>query len=332
MKIQVFGSGAWGTALAVFLARIGHDVTIAGRDTAKNIAMSNKRENSLHLPGVEFPENLTVLETMEPTGNEDAYLFSIPTSYLRETIKNISGSYSLNACFITASKGIEQSSLDFPSQIISEGILEADGNNIAVLSGPNFAKEVAGNKPTATTIASTNKALVQLLIKEFSSDTFRGYGNEDVIGVELAGALKNIYAIAVGISDGMQCGDNARAALITRSMAEMMRLGTALGAKTETFLGLSGYGDLILTCTGDLSRNRNVGLYLGRGKDYRDYLKEHDSVAEGVHTVKAALELAKKHGVQMPVAEEVFNIIYNGKKASESLKTLLQRDPKDEFY
>ena len=332
MKIGILGTGSWGTALALFLAGKGIHVTIAGRSKKRNREIQKAQENIYHFQGFSFPENLNVAPSFQEMGDCNLYIFAIPTTFLRNLLTEKTISFRKEALFLSVIKGIEHNTLHFPSGVIKELVPSVSEENLAVLSGPNFAHEVAMEQPTATTIASKNPDILKELTTLFSSHFFRSYGNNDVIGVELAGALKNIYAIAVGISDGMKKGNNARAALMTRSMAEMMRLGKKMGAQTETFLGLSGYGDLILTCTGELSRNRKVGIFLGEGHDFQHYLKEKGVVAEGIHTAQSVMKLMEQYQVEMPIAQEIYRILYEKKHVKDSLTALLNREPKNEFY
>ncbi len=337
MRIAVYGAGSWGTALAVHFSRSGFSVELIGRDPLKNRVMREAGENKLHLPGISFPFSLTVPDTIEAVSEEtELLILAVPTPYLRASVRgiNIQRVFSSDCLFLSAVKGIEKKTLKLPSSIIAEEWGESVKERLGVLSGPNFAREVALGLPAATTIASENRAVTERLIEALSVSRFRCYGNSDPLGVELSGALKNVYAIAVGIADGLKLGDNARAALITRSMAEMIRLGgcRAFGATLESFSGLAGFGDLILTCTGNQSRNRSVGLALGRGESYDAILAERGSVAEGVHTVCAVVELAKRHQVDMPIAEEVYQILYHRKSAQASLESLFSREPTHEFH
>ncbi len=335
MSVAVYGAGGWGTALAVHLARKGLKVQLCGRDPQKNLEIRNAGENKLHLSGLSFPPSLEVITHIEEVSPEtELLLLAVPTPYLRSSLKRIDAKklFSDTCLFLSVTKGIEKQTLLSPTSVIIDVWGEEFKARLAVLSGPNFAKEVARGLPAATTIASFEPSVTPPLIELMNSPRFRCYGNSDLSGVELSAALKNVYAIAVGVADGLQLGENARAALITRSMAEMIRLGKAVGAKIESFLGLAGYGDLILTCTGSQSRNHSVGLALGMGETYEALLAQHGSVAEGVHTVVALVELAKRNQVEMPIAKEVYQIIYEQKMAADSLNTLFSRRPTDEFY
>ncbi len=335
----VLGAGSWGTALARLLANKGADTSLWARkkETAQEIIQ--KGENSLYLPGFALPPSLTVTHDLEEaiTGKE-IVLFAVPSHGMRETallVSEIIASHATDAIphvFVSAAKGIENETLMTMTEVLSECLPKGLGLEFAVLSGPSFAKEVAAKMPTAVTMAAFNEEIARLLTGLFSTEFFRVYSTLDVTGVQLGGAVKNVMAIAAGISDGLGFGTNTRAALITRGLAEMSRLGLKLHANPLTFAGLAGLGDLVLTCTGDLSRNRQVGLQLGQGKSMEEILVSMSQVAEGVRTSKSLYRLAKRHDVEMPITEEVYKVIHKGLDPRQAVRSLLDRPPKPELH
>lgn len=326
--IAVIGAGSWGTTLAVLLAGKKQKVSlwVYEQDLAEEIKKT--RTNSVYLPEAVIPENIIVSHRMEDVLREAKYILNVvPTQHTRAAFKNILPYISDDALIISASKGIEKGALLTVSGILKE----LSGHEVAVLSGPSFAKEVIKKLPTAVTLATDNNTYALLLQEIFNTDYFRVYTHDDVLGVELGGALKNVIAIASGISDALNLGFNARAALITRGLAEITRLGVAMGAKERTFMGLSGLGDLVLTCTGPLSRNYTVGFKLGRGDKLKDILLSMSMVAEGVTTADAAYQLSKKYKVDMPIVEQIYKVINEGKSPSDAVKELMTRTLKSEF-
>ena len=327
MRITVLGTGAWGTALAMALAR-HHDVSLWGRDAAFVEQLARERENRRYLPGHKLPSSLRITaDIAEAALGSDLILVVTPVAGLRPTVAR------LRACacaapVVWACKGLEAESGKLPHEVVAE-VLGID-TPCGVLSGPSFAKEVALGLPTAVTLAAADLALAKRLVQGLTDSRLRLYANDDVIGVEIGGAVKNVLAIAAGISDGIGFGLNARAALITRGLAEIVRLGLALGGRRETFMGLAGIGDLILTCTGDLSRNRQVGLGLGQGKRLPDVLEGLGQVAEGVHTAMEVATLAVRLGVDMPITQAVKAVLFDGVPARTEVELLLARDPKVE--
>lgn len=327
--ISVIGAGSWGTALSILLSEKGYDVTmwVYEKDLAEDIEKT--RENTLYLPDVTLPENLQVTGSLRDAVHKARYLLCVvPTQFVRGVFSEAREYLQKDAVIVTASKGIEKGRLLTVSSILKQ----VTDHEIAVLSGPSFAKEVASRLPTAVTLAVEDRDRGMILQEIFNSDYFRVYTHSDIIGVELGGALKNVIAIASGITDGLGLGLDARAALITRGLAEITRLGIKMGAEEKTFSGLSGLGDLVLTCTGNLSRNYNVGYKIGQGSKLKDILSGMKSVAEGVETSVSAREVAIKHGVDMPIVEQVYMTLHEDKDPLTAVRNLMSRLPKEEFY
>ena len=332
-RIVILGSGAWGTAIALSLGnRGGHDVTLWAHSEDEARQIDRARENILFLPGFPLPANLTVTADPSPITSAEIVVSVIPSEFLRPTLQRIRG-YLHNGQFVlSATKGVEKNTHCRMTQIISE-VLEPSGVlvSIGALSGPSFAIEVAQGQPTAVTVAFSDIQVAQFIQQEFGSETLRIYTSTDVIGVELGGALKNIIAIAAGVAVGMGLGHNSTAALITRGIAEITRLAVACGGRRETLAGLSGVGDLVLTCTGSLSRNRTVGQALGQGRKLPEILESlGGKVAEGVLTTRAALGLAREQGIEMPITEQMELILEEGKDPREAIKELMLRPGKGE--
>lgn len=328
MRLAVLGAGAWGTALAASWAP-HHAVTLWGRNAADLDAMRAGRVNTRYLPECTLPEALRFSADFNNVVDAaELIVIAVPTGGLRPTLAALADRPALPP-LVWVCKGFEPGSRKLPHQLITE-LLPARAQT-AVLSGPSFAQEVANGYPTALTLASHDSALAQRLAEALSAQRLRIYAHDDVIGVELGGALKNVMAIAAGICDGLKLGHNARAALITRGLAEMTRLGIRLGGRFETFMGLSGLGDLILTTTGDLSRNRQVGLRLARGQTLETILAELGHVAEGVTTAREVATLADELGVDMPISHAVFRMLFEGLPATEAVDDLLNREIKAEF-
>ncbi len=326
--MAVIGGGSWGTTLAILLANKGYDVSLWVYEENLAEEIGSIRTNSVYLPGVVIPDSINVSHRMDNALNDARYILNVvPTQYTRAVLKNAFSYIPEDALVISASKGIEKGSLLTVSSIIKE-FCKCE---VAVLSGPSFAKEVIKKLPTAMTVASNNNATGLLLQEIFNTDYFRVYTHTDVLGVELGGALKNVIAIASGISDGLNLGFSSRAALITRGLAEITRLGVAMGAEEKTFRGLSGLGDLVLTCTGSLSRNYTVGVKLGEGQKLKDILTSMSMVAEGVATAESAYELSRKYNVEMPIVEQIYKVISEDKNPSDAVKELMTRTLKAEF-
>lgn len=327
--IAVLGAGSWGTALALQFARSGRLVRLWGRDRDQLLAIDASRCNNRYLPGAGFPENIHVVADLQEcvAGARDV-LISVPSHGFRETLSKVAPMLDEGARICWATKGFELSTGKLPHQVAREVL--GDEQPIAVLSGPTFAKEVGEGLPTAMTIAANDAAFAGELATTLSGDNFRAYTSEDMVGVEVGGAVKNVLAIGAGLSDGLGFGANTRIALINRGLVEMMRLGVALGANSETFMGLAGMGDLVLTCTDDLSRNRRMGLALARGKSVEEAQHEIQQVVEGVLAAKAVKEVAGKAQVVMPICDEIYRILYEGVAPREAVGTLMRRGLKPE--
>ena len=335
-RITILGAGSWGTALAVHLGVSGVECVLWGRDHELIEQMVDLRENPKYLPGVTIPEGVKFTSSLEEAITFGEILFLVvPSHGMRSIVTQVKGLLDRQGLaekvYVSCAKGVENESLAFMSEVIEDVLGKEISDSIAVLSGPSFAKEVAQGLPTAVTVASKNLDLAKALQDILSYGTFRAYTSEDLRGVEVGGAVKNVLAIAVGISDGMGFGLNARAALITRGLREIVRLGVKLGASPLTFAGLSGLGDLVLTCTGDLSRNRQVGLRLGHGEDITNILSSMTMVAEGVKTSKAIYKLGVKLQCEMPISTTVYQVIYEGKRPEEAVTSLLDRPLRPEW-
>lgn len=328
-RIAILGAGAWGTALALSLARQQtHELTLWAHSPDHADELARTRQNSRYLPGFPIAHSIHITSSLDETVNRADTLLSVtPSINLPETIAALAPSLHGNHTFISASKGLQ----DDTFYRMSEVVAAASPVPFAVLGGPSFAKEVAAALPTAATLASTDAALALTLQNDLSSDTLRVYTNDDVIGVELGGALKNVIALAAGVVAGLELGSNAAAALITRGMAEITRLAVACGARPETMAGLAGYGDLVLTCTGTLSRNRTVGVELGRGRKLPDILAGlNGKVAEGVRCTSAARGLATKHNIDMPITDHMHAILHEDLTPREAIRSLMTRPGKGE--
>ncbi|MBT9329633.1 NAD(P)H-dependent glycerol-3-phosphate dehydrogenase [Paracidobacterium acidisoli] len=332
--IAVMGSGAWGTAIALSLAqRGGHRIALQAHSEASAAVLRERGENAVFLPGFPLPKEIRVTaDAAEALEGAEIVVGVMPSQYVRHSFERFAPYLHEDQVLVSASKGIEDETGLRMTEVIAS-VLRARGLHlpVAALGGPSFAQEVAAGSPTAITVATPDMPLAVRLQREFSSGTLRLYTNEDVIGVELGGALKNVIAIAAGVVTGLELGHNSMAALITRGVAEITRLAVACGGRRETLAGLSGLGDLVLTCTGSLSRNRTVGIELGRGRRLPEILEGlHGKVAEGVRTTPAALGLARRHGVEMPIAEQMAAILHQGKSPVEAIRQLMQRPGRDE--
>jgi glycerol-3-phosphate dehydrogenase (NAD(P)+) len=322
--IAVIGGGAWGTALAIHAARLGHPVRLWMREADLVARMSARRDNPLYLPGVRIPDGVEPTAVLEEAVRDAALVVAaVPTLHARAVYRRLAPALSPGAPILLAAKGIEEETLALPSEVAAQEL--GAGWPAAVLSGPSFAVEVARGVPTALVVASSEIALALRARDLLSSPSLRFYANRDPLGVQLAGALKNVIAIAAGVLDGLGAGHNTLAALVTRGLAEMRRLGVALGADPATFGGLAGLGDLVLTCTGELSRNRRVGQAIGRGERIEDIVGRSASVAEGVRTTPAALALARRAGVEMPIVEEVQRLLIGNGSPAEAVGRLMSR-------
>jgi glycerol-3-phosphate dehydrogenase (NAD(P)+) len=328
-RITVLGAGAWGTALAISLARRnGHHLCLWSHSSSVAEQLREAGENLSYLPGYILPVNVHVTNDLrEAVSQTDIIVCVMPSQHLRSVITRIEPAITRDQIILSASKGIEENSYLRMSQVIGSII----SNPCAVLSGPSFAQEVAAGSPTAIVVAASDIRLAQTIQRDFSSPALRLYTNDDVTGVELGGALKNVIALAAGVVKGLNLGHNSAAALITRGIAEMTRLAVACGGRRQTLSGLSGVGDLILTCTGELSRNRAVGIELGRGVQLEAILSGMGGkVAEGILSTTAALGLAKRYGVEMPITEQVDAILHRNKVPSDAIRELMSRPGRDE--
>jgi glycerol-3-phosphate dehydrogenase (NAD(P)+) len=331
-RIVVLGAGAWGTAIALSLARNGRTITLWAHVPELARDINNAKENTQFLPGFPLPENVIVTGDDDAIAHADLIFSVIPSEFLRPTIARLRTRMHSGQILVSATKGVENNTFLRMTQVIASSVAEAGLTlPIGALSGPSFAKEVAEGQPTAVTVAFDDRAVATLVQREASSDTMRLYTSSDVIGVELGGALKNVIAIAAGVAAGIGLGYNSTAGLITRGIAEITRLAVACGGRRETLAGLSGVGDLVLTCTGSLSRNRTVGMELGKGRKLPDVLASlGGKVAEGVLTTRAALGLAHQHRIEMPIAEQMELILEKGKDPREALRDLMMRPGRHE--
>jgi glycerol-3-phosphate dehydrogenase (NAD(P)+) len=327
MNVTVIGDGGWGTALATVLDRNGHAVTVWGPFADYIDEIKVFHENITYLRGVKLPESIHWTADRQLAVEEaELVVLVVPSRFYRETVESLKPFIPENALIISATKGLDEETHERMSQV-AESIL---GRDVAVLSGPSHAEEVARGVPCAVAIAAKDHAVAEQIQDIFVNDTFRVYTLDDVIGVELGGALKNVIAVAAGISDGLGFGDNTKAALMTRGLAEITRLGVALGAQPETFMGLSGIGDLMVTCMSQHSRNRGVGERLGKGETLEDIMAGMQMVAEGVWNCKAAKELAADKGIPVPITDQVNAVVHEGKNPREAVMALMGRAPKPE--
>jgi glycerol-3-phosphate dehydrogenase (NAD(P)+) len=332
LRIGVVGAGSWGTALAQRLALGGHDVCLWAREPEVAAAIRLDGVNPRYLPEAELPPALAATSevTEAVAAARDLLVWVVPSQFTRAVLEQAAPALGPDVPVVSATKGIEVATLKLITQVFEELLGPAAGDRLAVLSGPSFAREVAQGMPTAVAAASREPAVAQLVQRAFGSGTFRVYTNRDPVGTQVGGALKNVVAIAAGAVEGLGLGHNTQAVLITRGLAEITRLGTALGAEAATFAGLAGLGDLVLTCTGGLSRNRTVGVALGQGKALPDILAGMGMVAEGVKTTAAAYELAARKGVEMPIVAEVNRVLFEGASPAEALSSLMTRPQKPE--
>ena len=340
-RIAIIGAGAWGTGLAVVLGRRGgHQVRLWAHETEVRESISKHRVNELFLPGQSIPESVSPTGSLQEALHEAEIVVSVmPSQHLRHLFQQMQPHLKPGMLFVSATKGLEEKTLLRMTEVVVEVVGSANkasengfSPRIGALSGPSFAKEVARGDPTAITVASRDTELAETVQREFSDPRFRVYTNDDVAGVELGGALKNVIAIAAGVCDGLGLGHNSVAALITRGLAEMTRLAVACGGRSETMAGLAGLGDLVLTCTGGLSRNRSVGVELGRGRRLPEIIGGmHGAVAEGVFTTQAAVGLARARGVEMPIIEQMDAILHRDKPPADAIRDLMTRSAKSEI-
>ncbi len=329
MKTGIIGAGGWGTALAMVLAANNHQTTLWTRSEAVAREINNSHTNSVFLPGVAIPASIRATNNPSDLDETELLVIAVPTQYIRAIMNEYN--FSINGkIIVSGAKGIERHTLLRVSEILADAAGVTD--KFAVLTGPSHAEEVARLMPTTVVAASTQPDIARTVQKAFTTSEFRVYSSSDVIGAELGGALKNVIAIAAGIIDGVKMGDNTKAALITRGLAEMTRFGTALGAEANTFSGLSGLGDLFVTCSSKHSRNRRVGEKIGSGKSLKEILAETQTVAEGVSTSESAFELSRKHGVEMPIVEQVYRILFDGKSPRKAINDLMMRRAKPEQW
>ncbi|MEA5095845.1 Glycerol-3-phosphate dehydrogenase [NAD(P)+] [bioreactor metagenome] len=327
-RITLLGGGSWGTALAKLLSENGHMVTVWLRDEEQCRELTTERENKKYLPGVIIPDNIVFTSQINESLKDAEYILIVtPTQKIRSVLKQINSEYKKNKIIINASKGIEMGTMCLVSDIVRE---ETEDCIFADLTGPSIAKEVVAKMPTAITVACEDKKAASEIQDMFMSSYFRVYTNDDVVGAELGGALKNIIALGAGISDGIGYGDNAKAALMNRGIVEIARLGIAMGADVETFFGLSGIGDLMVTCMSKFSRNWNAGYLIGQGYSKEEAAKKVGMVVEGISTTYAAYELSKKLNVEMPIVNAMYDLLQNNADVKETVNKLMLRDKKEE--
>lgn len=330
-KIGVIGAGSWGTAIAGMLGAKGYEVDLWAHEPEVCRAIREDRENTMFLPGIRLSGNIRVYNEMDPVASgKDLVVLVVPSHVMRPVAGEAAGRLADETLVVSAAKGIENKTHLTMTGVLAE-VMPGRQGRLAVLSGPSFAGEVARQMPTVVTAASASREVAAYVQQVFSTPFFRVYTNTDVIGVELGGAVKNVIAIASGIVDGMGLGLNSRAALITRGLVEIRRLGIRLGANPHTFAGLSGMGDLVLTCTGTLSRNHTVGKRIGEGKSLGEILSQMSMVAEGVRTAKSVYNLSKKVDVEMPISDAVYDVLYEGLKPEEAVYRLMTRSLKSEL-
>ncbi len=328
MKLAVIGSGAWGTALAIALVENKHDVTLWSYSEQECQQMATTKEN-IFLKGVTLPDALSYSNDLSCASGCPVVVMAVPSFAVRSTAHALAPHLDPNAVVVTVSKGIEQDTSLTLGQVIEQEI--GENHPVVAFSGPSHAEEVSRKIPTAIVSASTNKEAAELVQNLFMSQCLRVYASDDIMGAELGGALKNIIALCAGICDGLGCGDNTKAALMTRGLAEMARLGVAMGGRKESFAGLTGVGDLIVTCTSMHSRNRRAGILIGQGTPVEEALKEVGAVVEGYYATATARTLAQKLGVEMPIAEASYQMLYEGKNAQDIIADLMNREPKHEL-
>jgi glycerol-3-phosphate dehydrogenase (NAD(P)+) len=327
-NISIIGDGGWGTTLAILLSQKGYDVTLWGVFPDYIKVLRSKRVNIKFLPDIHIPAEINITSSLdEATEGKDMLVLAIPSQYMRGVLAKLRAHKISDEIFVSVTKGIENTTLKRMSEVIHEFLGDI---SLVVLSGPTIAHEVALKIPTTIVASSDDMESAKIAQDAFMTDTFRVYSSTDVIGAELGSSLKNVIAIAAGISDGLGFGTNAKAALLTRGLVEMVRLGIAMGAKKETFYGLSGLGDLATTCISSYSRNRHFGEEIGKGKTLKDTLKESEMVVEGVATTQSAYDLAKKHKIEMPITAEIYKVIYENKDPKKAVYDLMTRPPKIE--
>ena len=328
-RVGVLGAGSWGTALALLLFNNGHDVTIWSISKPEVEMLQNERENKGKLPGVILPQEMKITNDLEEgMKDKDILVLAVPSIFTRSTAKSMKPFIKEGQIIVNVAKGIEENTLMTLTDQIEE---ELPGTDVAVLSGPSHAEEVGKGIPTICVAGAKTKKTAEFIQSTFMNEVFRVYTSSDILGIELGGALKNVIALAAGIADGLGYGDNTKAALITRGIAEITRLGVKMGGKMESFAGLTGIGDLIVTCASVHSRNRKAGYLMGQGKTMQEAMDEVKMVVEGVYSAKAAMALAKKYDVSMPIIEQVNDVLFDNKNASEAVKELMMREGKSEL-
>jgi len=330
LSVAVLGAGSWGTALAALIARHGHDTVLWGRDAAAIANLQATHENARYLPGIALPDSLRATSDLaDALRGRDLVLVVVPSNAFAETLRALAPHRAAHAGVAWATKGFEPGSGRFLHEVAA-GVL-GDDVPLAVVTGPSFAKEVAQGLPTALTVHSAVPDFAQLVADVLHGPAFRAYTGDDMLGAELGGAMKNVLAVATGVADGMQLGLNARAGMITRGLNEMLRLNVAIGGKAETLMGLAGLGDLVLTCTGDLSRNRRLGLALGRGESLDDAVRQIGQVVESIQTADEVMRQGERHGVELPISSAVRAVLHGEITPAEGLQLLMSRDQKPEY-
>lgn len=331
MRISVLGAGSWGTTLAILLHDNGHAVTLWEYKKSYTKSLIKHRENRTFLPGIKIPEEIKITNDLnESVKRQHMIVIAVPSQFIRSVLQHFPKYDYNDTTFVSVSKGIEKDTLLRVDQIIKSELTDLDDSSVSVLSGPSHAEEVSRKVPTAVVAASKSMSTAKLVQAAFMNSYFRVYSSTDIVGVELGGALKNVIAIGAGIIDGANFGDNTKAAIMTRGIAEISRLGIELGAQPHTFSGLSGMGDLIVTCMSKHSRNRYVGEQVGTGKSLKEVLKSMEMVAEGVESCRSVYELAAKHNVDVPIVNAVYQILFNNKDAVKVTYDLMTRDMKSE--
>jgi glycerol-3-phosphate dehydrogenase (NAD(P)+) len=331
MKITILGAGGWGTTLSILLHYNGHKISLWEYEKAYAKQLIKHRENKLFLPGVEIPKEIEITNDLaEASENKNIVILAVPAQYLRSVVKKLEYSQIKNSILVNVAKGIENKTLLTMSKMLIDEIPQLNPEQISTLSGPSHAEEVSRRIPTAVVAASISHDTSKSIQAAFMNSYFRVYSSTDILGVELGGSVKNIIAIGAGIIDGAKFGDNTKAAIMTRGVREITRLGVALGAKAETFWGLSGMGDLIVTCMSKHSRNRFVGEKIGEGKKLKEILKSMNMVAEGIDSCKSVKELAEKNGIDTPIVNEVYKVLFEDKDAVQATTDLMTRDMKAE--
>ncbi|MEM8486823.1 MAG: NAD(P)H-dependent glycerol-3-phosphate dehydrogenase [Bacteroidota bacterium] len=332
-RIAVIGAGSWGTALAISLASGGRPVVLWARRASLAASMRTSRVNEDYLPGAPIPERVEITSDLQSAVREAGmWIFATPSQTIRNVAEQVAHAATADTIMVSVAKGVENETLLLSSEVLSQVLPAADPAKIGVLYGPSHAEELGRGLPTTIVAAASSEETARKIQEVFTTSRLRVYVNTDIVGVQIAGSVKNVMAIAAGISDGVGFGDNAKAAIVTRGMAEIRRLGTAMGARPETFFGLSGIGDLVVTCMSGLSRNRYFGEQIGKGKSLREVLDEMNMVAEGVRTTQSIIALARRYNIEMPISEAVHAILFEGKKPLDAVNELMNRTAKQEEW